>query len=38
MQTLHATIDIEAPAAHVWEIVDDLQRYPEWNPFIVRAA
>jgi hypothetical protein len=38
MQTLHATIEIEAPAARVWEIIDDLPRYPEWNPFIVRAA
>lgn len=38
MQTLHATIEIEAPATRVWEIIDDLPRYPEWNPFIVRAV
>ena len=38
MHSLHATIEIEAPAARLWEIIDDLQHYPEWNPFIVRAA
>ncbi len=34
MQTLHAQIDIQAPAEHVWSIVSDFTRYPEWNPFI----
>jgi len=38
MQTLHASIDIDAPADLVWRIVTDFDRYPEWNPFIVRAA
>ena len=38
MQTLHASIDIDAPADLVWGIVADFERYPEWNPFIVRAT
>jgi len=38
MQTLHASADIDAPAERVWSIVTDFARYPEWNPFIVRAA
>lgn len=29
--------EIEAPASIVWEILMDLPRYPEWNPFCVRA-
>jgi uncharacterized protein YndB with AHSA1/START domain len=38
MQTLHASADIDAPAERVWRVVTDFARYPEWNPFIVRAA
>jgi hypothetical protein len=38
MQTLHASADIDAPAEQVWRIVTDFARYPEWNPFIVRAS
>ncbi len=38
MQTLHASTDIDAPAEKVWRVVTDFARYPEWNPFIVRAA
>jgi len=30
-------IEIEAPAAIVWEILTDMPRYGEWNPFCVRA-
>jgi len=29
--------DIDAPAAVVWDILTDLKRYPEWNPFCVQA-
>jgi hypothetical protein len=38
MQTLHASVDIDAPAEQVWRVVADFSRYPEWNPFIVRAS
>ena len=38
MQTLDASIEIDAPAERVWQVVSDFARYPEWNPFIVRAA
>lgn len=30
-------VDIDAPARVVWEILVDLPRYGEWNPFCVRA-
>jgi hypothetical protein len=26
-------ITIEAPRARVWSILEDIARYPEWNPF-----
>ncbi len=29
------TLDAAAPAATVWRVVTDLDRYPEWNPFVV---
>ncbi len=38
MQTLDASTEIDAPAERVWEVVSDFASYPEWNPFIVRAA
>lgn len=37
MKKLTTEIMIEAPAAVVWEILADLDRYEEWNPFIVSA-
>lgn len=30
-------VEIDAPASVVWEILVDLPRYGEWNPFCVRA-
>jgi hypothetical protein len=38
MQTLDAAIEIEAPAERVWEVITDFAAYPQWNPFIIRAA
>ena len=38
MQTLDASTEIDAPAERVWQVVSDFASYPEWNPFIVRAA
>jgi hypothetical protein len=29
------TLEVEAPAATVWSVIVDLDRYPEWNPFVV---
>lgn len=34
---VRTTIEIDAPASRIWEILIDLDRYCEWNPFIVRA-
>jgi len=31
------TVTIEAPASIVWEILTDLPRYGEWNPFCFSA-
>ena len=32
---IDATLEIEAPAELVWEVITDFPRYGEWNPFIV---
>lgn len=34
MFVIEKTIEINAPAARVWEVITDLKRYPEWNPFM----
>jgi hypothetical protein len=34
---LHTEIDIGAPPEAVWEVLVDLDRYSDWNPFIVSA-
>ena len=36
MATAQAAAVIEAPIALVWEVMLDIERYPEWNPFVVR--
>jgi len=33
-----AIVEIQAPAAVVWEILTDLDHYGEWNPFCVRCV
>ena len=35
--TLHHRVEIAAPVERVWEVIADLDRYPEWNPFVVAA-
>ncbi len=30
-------VEIEAPAEVVWDILMDVQRYGEWNPFTIRV-
>jgi len=32
------SITIEAPVEVVWEVISDLPRYAEWNPFVVECA
>ena len=29
------TVEIEAPASFVWDVLVDYPRYPEWNPYTV---
>jgi len=35
---LRSEIVIDAPSERVWNILTDLDRFPEWNPFIRRAS
>ena len=37
MKELRSHIEIEAPAARVWQVLTDFAAYPEWNPFIRRV-
>lgn len=36
--TVSETVDIAAPARVVWDILCDMPRYGEWNPFCIRAV
>lgn len=36
--TISETVEIAAPARVVWQVLTDMARYNEWNPFCVRAA
>lgn len=36
--TVSDTVEIGAPASVVWQVLCDMPRYNEWNPFCVRAA
>lgn len=38
MHAIRTAIEIEAPPAVVWSVLSQLDRYGEWNPFIVSAA
>ena len=38
MFVIEKTVEIAAPAAVVWEVISDLKRYPEWNPFCLACA
>lgn len=35
---IHFSLDIDAPASLVWEVITDLPRYGAWNPFVVSAV
>ncbi|MBP6898873.1 MAG: SRPBCC domain-containing protein [Burkholderiaceae bacterium] len=34
---LETQIDIDAQPGDVWSVLVDFARYPEWNPFVLRA-
>lgn len=36
--TVSETVDIAAPPSVVWQVLCDMPRYAEWNPFCVRAV
>ena len=38
MKVTRSEIDINAPAEKVWNIIIDLERYPEWNTFTPRMG
>jgi hypothetical protein len=37
MGTIRTSIEIDAPAARVWQVITDTRAYDEWNPFITRV-
>lgn len=37
MKELRTEIEIEASAERVWQVLANLDKYPEWNPFIHHA-
>ncbi|MCO1659746.1 SRPBCC domain-containing protein [Pseudonocardia humida] len=38
MRILESTITIPAPPMVVWQVLTDLDRYAEWNPFVLEAS
>ncbi len=37
MFVIEKTLEIDAPAEIVWEVISDLPRYPQWNPFCLEC-
>jgi hypothetical protein len=37
MRSARATASIDAPLSRAWELLLDMSRYPEWNPFIFKV-
>jgi hypothetical protein len=35
---LQSAVDIHASASRVWDILSHLDRYHEWNPFVIEAS
>jgi hypothetical protein len=38
MRTIEHAVDIQAPAATVWQVLTDIDRYDDWNPFMPRLS
>ncbi|MGY1837682.1 SRPBCC family protein [Blastococcus sp. SYSU DS0510] len=38
MRTIEHAVDIQAPAAAVWHILTDTDKYEDWNPFMPRLS
>ncbi len=38
MKEITASIEINAPVEHVWQILTDFASYPTWNPFILSMS
>ncbi|MBI5565800.1 MAG: SRPBCC domain-containing protein [Chloroflexi bacterium] len=38
MKELRTEIEIQASPEQVWQVLTDLNKYPEWNPFIHHAS
>lgn len=36
MREIHTSLEIEAPASEVWEVLTRFREYDEWNPMITR--
>lgn len=34
MKRFHISVDIQAPPAVVWQIITDVERWPEWTPTV----
>jgi hypothetical protein len=37
-RTVRASVEIAASADRVWAVLEDFERYPEWNPFTHRVV
>lgn len=37
-RTIHTTIEIEAPAGRVWDVLTDFDAYGDWNPFVLSIS